>query len=332
MADVIETDSETISNYSLDSEEYEEVEEYDEEENNDDEGNDDEENDNEEDNEGDDNDDDRGNDDNEGGDNDDSTKKTNEQRSKVSNVWNFVDKVSRKCSCCSKIFNKKTGTSSIRTHLKSHGIKLEKEKQTTLDSFVKSTQSDKKFAIIDWIVLDMQPFKMVEGSAFRNMISKFDPKHKLPTRNTVKNLVVKLFNKRRENIKKYIQTIPGKVSVTTDIWSSLKNEGFLGVTIHFIDNDWQLKHFTLDIFRFKGSHTGQAISDEIYKLLTEFNLQNKTLSITTDNASNMVACARELRVKFEHNDFIHYRCVAHILNLIVSSGLELYQCIVISIN
>ncbi|RGB22218.1 hypothetical protein C1646_677996 [Rhizophagus diaphanus] len=74
MADVIETDSETISNYSLDSEEYEEVEEYDEEENNDDEGNNDEENDNEEDDEGDDNDDDRGNDDNEGGDNDDSTK------------------------------------------------------------------------------------------------------------------------------------------------------------------------------------------------------------------------------------------------------------------
>ncbi|CAB5364352.1 unnamed protein product [Rhizophagus irregularis] len=178
--------------------------------------------------------------------------------------------------------------------------------------------------MIEWIVLDMQPFKIVKGDAFRKMISKFDPKHKLPTRNTIKNLVVNLFKKRRENIKSYINTILGKVSITTDIWSLLKNEGFLGVTIHFIDNEWLLKHFTLDIFKFKGSHTGLAISDEIYKLLKEFNLENKTISMTTDNASNMVSCARELSLKFCHI-FIHYRCVAHILNIIVSSGLDIIK-------
>ncbi|PKK68309.1 hypothetical protein RhiirC2_782427 [Rhizophagus irregularis] len=39
----------------------------------------------------------------------------------------------------------------------------------------------------------------------------------------------------------------------------------------------------------------------------------------------MVSCARQLSLKFEHNDFIHYRCVAHILNLIVSTGLDIVK-------
>ena len=211
--------------------------------------------------------------------------------------------------------------------MKSHGILLIKEKQTTLDSFINKQPSefDKKQAVFEWIILDMQPFKVVEGEAFRKMILKFDPKYQLPTRNTIKNFIIKSFNKRRENIKNYIKNIPGKVALTTDIWTSLKNEGFLGVTLHFIDENWVLRHFTLDIFQFKGSHTGEAIANEIYKILVEFELEHKTIALTTDNASNMISAARHLRAKFEHNTFIHYRCVAHILNIIVTTGLEIIK-------
>src|SRR6266511_366285 len=108
---------------------------------------------------------------------------TSDQRPKTSDVWNFVDKETRKCPSCSKIFEKKTGTSSIRTHLKSHGILLIKEKQTTLDSFINKQHYEfyKKQEVFEWIILDMQPFKVVEGEAFRKMILKFDPKYQLPT-------------------------------------------------------------------------------------------------------------------------------------------------------
>ncbi|CAB4391501.1 unnamed protein product [Rhizophagus irregularis] len=90
------------------------------------------------DNEGDDNEEEE-DDDNQGG--NDNEKGGNEeinirQKEKTSNVWDFVDKESRKCSCCGKIFNKNTGTSSIHSHLKGYGILLNKKKQTTLDSFV----------------------------------------------------------------------------------------------------------------------------------------------------------------------------------------------------
>ncbi|CAB5374907.1 unnamed protein product [Rhizophagus irregularis] len=214
--------------------------------------------------------------------------------------------------------------------------------QTTLDSFVKSTQTEKKFAMIEWIVLDMQPFKVVEGEAFRKMISKFDPKHNLPTRNTIKNWVINLFKERRESIKNYVKTIPGKVALTTDIWSSLKNEGFLGVTIHFIDSDWLLKHFTLDIFKFKGSHTGKAISDEIYKLLVEFQaciLKNNIsmLAVKYPNLNNNMPTQLEWELFHDLNQFLEpfdnatidlstqsYPTIAHSRVILLAIKIDLY--------
>ena len=53
----------------------------------------------------------------------------------------------------------------------------------------------------------------------------------------------------------------------------------------------------------------------------EFSLVNKTISMTTDIASNAVLSAKILETKLEH-EFIHYWCVAHILNIIVTAGLD----------
>src|SRR5579859_5706181 len=99
--------SETSSNYdtlSIISYEEEDIEEEEEEDNDEDNN---EEADNDEDNE-------EGNDNIEA-DNDNEGEAST--RPTTSDVWNFVDKKTRKCPSCGKIFNKKTGTSSIRTHL-----------------------------------------------------------------------------------------------------------------------------------------------------------------------------------------------------------------------
>ena len=64
--------------------------------------------------------------------NDEDSEKDNEETHEgriTSDVWNFVDKTTRKCPSCAKIFKKKTGTSSIRAHLQSHGMLM--AKQTT---------------------------------------------------------------------------------------------------------------------------------------------------------------------------------------------------------
>ncbi len=39
----------------------------------------------------------------------------------------------------------------------------------------------------------------------------------------------------------------------------------------------------------------------------------------------MISTIRYLKVKFEHNTFIHYRCVVYILNIIITTGLEIIK-------
>src|ERR1044072_3117915 len=154
------------------------------------------------------------------------------------------------------------------------------------------------------------------------MLLILDSQYQVPNRKNVKNVILKQFEKKRKRIASFIKNILGKVTLTTDIWSSLKFEGFLEITIHFIDQNWVLRHFTLDIFRFKGSHTGQAIANEIYKVLIEFGLEKKTIAIITDNRSNMVLGARILK-SILTNSFIYCRCIAHILNLVVAAELKI---------
>ncbi|CAG8523104.1 28671_t:CDS:1, partial [Gigaspora margarita] len=244
-----------------------------------------------------------------------------------SDVWKYVDEETRKCSQCPMQFKPATATTSIRTHLQQkHNLLLQKEK---LDLIIKKysaeIQAEKTQAIFEWIILALKPFKVIEEKAFRNMIQRLDPFYKIPSRKTIQKLVINQFEYQRNLIKNYFSQISSKVALTADFWTSLKMENFLAITIHFIDENWNLQHFVLDIFQFKGSHTGESIANKVYSLLEEFKIETKVIALTTDNGSNMISAANFLQDKLILNDFCHYRCIAHILNLIVLAGLDLIE-------
>jgi len=251
-----------------------------------------------------------------------------------SDVWKYIDKVTDsenpKCKLCSKIFSAKSFTTTLRGHLQTYHKHIHQEaKQTTLNFssasyYDRQTNSEFIKFLIRWITIDMLPFSIVDSVYFNDFIKKLNPKFQCPSRVTIKKEIISEFDSRRQLVIDYIRNIPGCCSFTTDIWSSLNNEAFIGVTIHYITNEWKLKHFTLEITQITGSHTGAAICEFISNLLEEFNLKEKILSITTDNGSNMVAACRLLKNDLESTapNFVHCRCVCHILNLAVSAGIK----------
>ena len=112
------------------------------------------------------------------------------------------------------------------------------------------------------------------------------------------------------------------------MWTStLNSESFLGLTIHYIDQDWNFQQFLLDIIPFQIRHTGVNIVNTIVSVLNEFNLTNKTLALTTNNESAMVVCENKLAKEFEQAlnsfSFKHYHCSAHILNLAAKHGMKI---------
>jgi hypothetical protein len=148
--------------------------------------------------------------------------------------------------------------------------------------------NEKTGSIIEWIVLDLQPFSVVESESFIKLINKLDPHYRLPSRHTIKRSIIEEFKERRKMIANFLQNSTFKFSLTCDIWSSIKMESFMAITVHYIDTKWKLCHFVLDIFSFTGSHTGITISEEISKLIFDVHLEDKLISITTDNGANMV--------------------------------------------
>ena len=133
---------------------------------------------------------------------------------------------------------------------------------------------------------------------------------------TVKNRIMKLFEEKQQLLKEYIESNESMFSLTTDIWTSPANVSFMAVTVHFINNEWQIVSFVLDFVAFPGNHGGKEISKACREILEEYNLKNRILALTTDNATNNDIFIQDLLDK-QYLDSIesHQRCFAHVLNL-----------------
>ncbi|KAJ8352141.1 hypothetical protein SKAU_G00236170 [Synaphobranchus kaupii] len=105
------------------------------------------------------------------------------------------------------------------------------------------------------------------------------------------------------------------VSLTSDMWTSINMDAYLAVTCHFIDDHDKLGTVLLGVEKFPNSHTAANIAQVKTTLMLEWGITDKVGCLVTDAAPNMIACARNLKIR-------HAVCIAHNLNLIVLKSFE----------
>jgi hypothetical protein len=223
--------------------------------------------------------------------------RNNKKSSSSSDVNEFFirTKDSQKCRICATVYSGigSTSTGTLKTHLeKKHPTEYQRKfTQTTLNfqsvhPYSRKENFEKSKSLIDWIVTSIQPFSVVEEYYFIEMLKKFDPRYRVPNRKYIKKHVVNRFENRRKMLKNDLGKIKSGISVTTDMWTSDNSHtAFLGVTCHYIDNDWTLRHFLLDIIPFHESHSGKNMAETLINLLSELNLFTRIFAMTTDNAA-----------------------------------------------
>lgn len=162
------------------------------------------------------------------------------------------------------------------------------------------------------------PFSLVENKAFINMFKTLSPQYKVPTRKTIKKYIMEKYDVAKERFKAKFANLTS-FCITTDIWTeSFQTRSFLGVTLHFLNNNKQLDSCTLGVFELDESHTSEYIAAKLISIFDEWGLKKELLhSAVTDGATNMV---KAIDIAFGKNK--HIVCFAHLLNLVAFWSIE----------
>ncbi len=110
-------------------------------------------------------------------------------------------------------------------------------------------------AVAYCIAKDMLPISLVENEGFKNLIHVLDPRYELPGRKHFSQTALpRLYTECRETVERQLQNVQF-FATTSDIWSSRTSEPYLSLTIHFVDEDWNLQSKCLQTAYCPEDHT-----------------------------------------------------------------------------
>ncbi|CAI5686607.1 unnamed protein product [Oreochromis niloticus] len=170
------------------------------------------------------------------------------------------------------------------------------------------------------ILKDTRPLAVVEGEGFKEMLTTFQPGYTLPSRRHFTSMMERKYETSVEKLRNELKKATSKISLTTDAWTSLVTESYLGVTCHFINDNWDLLSFNLATLPVEECHTAENFASWVEKVAEKFHISlHNVLAIVHDNASNIVAALHILKEKF---GVVSYRCAGHTLQLVVNHALK----------
>lgn len=182
-------------------------------------------------------------------------------------------------------------------------------------------------ALAYMILVDELPFKFVENEGFRHFVSIACPRFNVPSRHTITRDCFKIYMEEKKKLKSIFNSSSQRICITTDTWTSMHRLNYMVVTAHYIDDKWRLRKKIINFVPIL-SHKGEAIGMAIENCLIEWGIK-RVFTITVDNASSNDVAISYLKNQLQvwghsvcENKFIHVRCVAHILNLVVVDGLK----------
>lgn len=108
-----------------------------------------------------------------------------------------------------------------------------------------------------------------------------------------------------------------KIAFTLDGWTDPFQKAFLGVTAHWINTKWKLQEVVIGFKPLGGSHTGHKMMEAFAAVVEHFGLQQKVMSITSDNASNIKKMMQELATMMRDKNSEWYKSRVHCYNFAV---------------
>ena len=129
--------------------------------------------------------------------------------------------------------------------------------------------------LIRWIVINQHPFTIVEEDHFITFLHSLYPLVRLPTADTIKNKIMAYYEADKVKMETILKDLPGKISFTTDCWTSPSTKSFLSLTAHFINKEWELQNIIIDFIQIQDSHTEVNIKNAFLIGIKKMSFENK---------------------------------------------------------
>ncbi len=110
---------------------------------------------------------------------------------------------------------------------------------------------------------------MVENLGFRQLLHTLEPRYTIPSRAHFTRTVVPTLYK--EAKVKVVQTLKEaeSIAITTDGWTFRCTQGYITITAHIINSDWEMVNFVLQTRPLFESHTGANIAEVLQAAVTD---------------------------------------------------------------
>lgn len=179
-----------------------------------------------------------------------------------------------------------------------------------------TNQLEAERLLLNWIFDDLHPYTIVENEQFQKLLTTLNKKFNVPSEKVIRcTLMPKLYHETQAAL---LQSLSAAItntyfSITCDIWSSLALDSYLGVTVHYISEDFYRKVVMVRCLPYNAKHTGDSIKERIRYILEKWQLPEARLHcVVSDTASNM---------KKAFEEFGWTGCFLHILALIVKHSI-----------
>lgn len=271
-------------------------------------------------------------------------------RKLTSIIWKEAEPIYRdgklvegRCTHCHQTFpaSRDSGTSQIGRHLKVCEMRI--KMHDMVDKMHSSATSPKGVVLKDWkfdpdvsrrelvrmVVLHELPFSLVEYDGFRSFVASLNPLFKMVSRTTAQADCITSYKEHRLVLRDFLKNCNARVSLTADMWTSNQNLGYLCITCHFIDNEWNVQKRIIRFCLMETPHDALNMYNVILKSIQDWHIEDKIFSFTLDNASVNTAMINFLKENLLEKCLLHcqgklfhIRCASHVFNIIVQDGLK----------
>ncbi|KAK4772506.1 hypothetical protein SAY86_014281 [Trapa natans] len=134
--------------------------------------------------------------------------------------------------------------------------------------------------IAKMIILHEYPLHIVEDPGFVDFVRTLHPHYNMVSFNTVQGDCVGLYLKEKQKLRGIINSIPGHVNLTLDLWTSNQTIGYIVLSGHFIDNDWNLHRRVLNVVMVPSPESDHAFNQAVVACISDWSLDNRLFTLT----------------------------------------------------